>query len=122
MTTMLSAIRDYCVDHKMPETAFGRAAVNDPKFVGELRRGRNCTTKMLDRVETFLRGDPAKPTASQPVPSPAPAPADKPKISAAVIRAAKLDGRDLPTFVTALIDMGLECWRDDRREHGEPVA
>lgn len=49
-------------------------------------------------------------------------PEGKPRISAAVIRAAKIDGRDLPVFVTALIDMGLECWRDDRVEHGEPVA
>lgn len=58
--------------------------------------------------------------------APAPAEADqggrKPRISAPVIRAAKLDGRDLPTFVTALIEMGLECWRDDRLLHGEPVA
>lgn len=49
-------------------------------------------------------------------------PPGKPRINAAVIRAAKLDGRDLPTFVTALIDMGLECWRDDRVQHGEAVA
>lgn len=59
----------------------------------------------------------------EPMPiAPAPVEAGKPRISAAVIRAAKLDGRDLPTFVTALIDMGLECWRDDRALHAESVA
>ncbi|WP_294391995.1 hypothetical protein [uncultured Sphingomonas sp.] len=46
----------------------------------------------------------------------------KPRVSAAVQRACLVDGRDLVTFVTALIDMGLECWRDDRQAHGEPIA
>ena len=36
----------------------------------------------------------------------APTDPGKPRVSAAVIRAAKVDGRDLPAFVTALIDMG----------------
>jgi len=46
----------------------------------------------------------------------------KSRVSAAVMRAAKVDGRDLPSFVTALIEMGLECWRDDRAQHGELAA
>lgn len=55
-------------------------------------------------------------------PTPSPAPEAKPRISAAVIRAAKIDGRDLPTFVSALIAMGLDCWRDDRVASGEAVT
>ncbi|APR52005.1 hypothetical protein CA223_06735 [Sphingomonas koreensis] len=63
-------------------------------------------------------------TASNPAAAPAESEmgGGKPRISAAVIRAAKLDGRDLPTFVTGLIEMGLECWRDDRVLHGEPLS
>lgn len=53
---------------------------------------------------------------------PAPAPAAKPKVPAAVVVASRLDGRDLATFVSALIAMGLDVWRDDRLSHGEPVA
>lgn len=123
--TLLTQIRDYCAEHKISESAFGRAATNDAAFVGALRKGREITPRTRARVEGFLREQArvVTPATLRGEPDvPAPAPAGKPKISAAVIRAAKLDGRDLPTFVTALIDMGLECWRDDRREHGEAVA
>ena len=33
-----------------------------------------------------------------------------------IYAAAREDGRPLTEFVRALIEMGLECWRDDRRE------
>lgn len=46
-----------------------------------------------------------------------PMPAGKPHVRAGVIRAAAADGRDLPTFVTAMIDLGLECWLEGQA-HG----
>lgn len=38
----------------MPETKFGRLAVNDPRLVGDLRRGRSPGTRMCARVERFI--------------------------------------------------------------------
>lgn len=38
----------------MNATAFGRAAVNDPSFVGDLRRGRKPNLGVADRVQLFI--------------------------------------------------------------------
>lgn len=38
----------------MPETKFGRLAVNDPRLVGDLRRGRSPGARMCTRVERFI--------------------------------------------------------------------
>ena len=41
---------------KMTATAFGRAAVNDPNFVGDLRnKGRKPNLGLVDRVHAFMR-------------------------------------------------------------------
>jgi hypothetical protein len=61
---------------------------------------------------------PALPTVRQPEPSSF----RKPSIPAHVVEAAKLDGRDLTSFVSALIEMGFDCWREDRALEGEAVA
>ncbi|WP_139198044.1 hypothetical protein [Sphingomonas gellani] len=88
-------------------------------MVAQGRTGRTWSPE--NHQSTMLRL--GHPELRDPPAAPRPAPTgDKPRINAAVIRAAKLDGRDLPIFVTALIDMGLECWRDDRAAHGEAVA
>lgn len=79
------------------------------------------STLRPQRTAKHWRDRPEHSVAPVSAPPAEPAPPGKPKIKAAVIRAATLDGRDLPTFVTALIDMGLECWRDDRIESGEAV-
>ena len=76
--------------------------------------------------------------AREPAPVAAPAPAEPerrflpiawpaknpamPQVTARIVQAAYLDGRDIPTFLAALVDMGLDCWRADRAEHGEPFA
>lgn len=39
----------------MTESAFGRAAVNDPNFVGDLRTGRQPSLKLIDRVREFMQ-------------------------------------------------------------------
>ncbi len=36
--------------------AFGRAAASDPRFVFDLRRGRQPGVKMIARIETYLTG------------------------------------------------------------------
>jgi hypothetical protein len=40
----------------MPPTRFGRLAVNDPRLVGDLRRGRLPGKKVQRRVEAFIAG------------------------------------------------------------------
>ena len=38
----------------MPWTKFGRLAVGDPRFVGDLRNGRTPREAMVKRVEAFI--------------------------------------------------------------------
>ncbi|MDF2386406.1 hypothetical protein JMG10_33380 [Nostoc ellipsosporum NOK] len=47
----------------MPPTKFGRLAVRDPRFVLDLRRGREPGPRIVARVEAFL-------AAQQPVQPP----------------------------------------------------
>lgn len=39
----------------MAPTRFGRDAVRDPRFVIDLRNGREARPRMARRVETFIR-------------------------------------------------------------------
>lgn len=39
----------------MPPTKFGRLAVNDPRLVGDVRRGRQLRPAMVARVEAFIK-------------------------------------------------------------------
>ena len=38
----------------MPQTKFGRLAVNDPRLVGDLRNGREPGSRMVARIEAFI--------------------------------------------------------------------
>lgn len=38
----------------MPPTSFGRAAVNDPRFVFDLRRGREPGSKIRARTRAYI--------------------------------------------------------------------
>jgi hypothetical protein len=38
----------------MPPTRFGREALQDPRFVFDLRRGRELRPETVDRVASFL--------------------------------------------------------------------
>lgn len=40
----------------MPETKFGRLAVNDPRLVSDLRKGREPGPEMIARVTAFIEG------------------------------------------------------------------
>ncbi|MDQ2891507.1 MAG: hypothetical protein M3R64_00255 [Pseudomonadota bacterium] len=56
MTPALSITIDrYLRDHKMPETLFGRRAINDPRLVGDIRRGRQIGERLRRRIETFMQ-------------------------------------------------------------------
>lgn len=47
----------------MTATAFGFNAVNDPNFVGDLRRGRRPSLDTADRVKAYMRRHKCKPKA-----------------------------------------------------------
>ncbi|TPG12623.1 hypothetical protein [Sphingomonas oligophenolica] len=56
MTPALSIVIDrYLRAHDMPETLFGRRAVNDPRLVSDLRRGRQVGERVRRRIELFMR-------------------------------------------------------------------
>ena len=38
----------------MPPTRFGREAVNDPRFVFDIRNGRECGGKVRSRVYAYI--------------------------------------------------------------------
>jgi hypothetical protein len=38
----------------MTPTAFGKSALNDPNFVGDLRSGRRPNLGLVDRVHNFI--------------------------------------------------------------------
>jgi hypothetical protein len=38
----------------MPQTKFGRLAAHDPRFVGDLRNGREPRSSLVSRVEHFM--------------------------------------------------------------------
>ena len=51
---LLFKIQNYLRRTGMPETRFGRLAVNDPRLVGDLRRGREPGPGVTGRVERFI--------------------------------------------------------------------
>ncbi|WP_343528900.1 hypothetical protein [Sphingomonas sp.] len=54
---LLRLIERYLKVSQMPETKFGRLAVNDPRLVGDLRRGREPGPEMIRRVRAFIKGE-----------------------------------------------------------------
>lgn len=54
--TLLRRIERYLRAADMPPTRFGREAVRDPRFVFDLRRGREPGPKMERRVSAWLDG------------------------------------------------------------------
>lgn len=53
---LLTQIERYLRTSGMPPTKFGRLAVNDPRLVGDLKRGRAPGAQMTRRVEAFIAG------------------------------------------------------------------
>ena len=86
------------------------------RFMAAFPDRRALPPGRVEALKIAARG--GRPWREEATPPPTPT---KPRLPAAVVVAARMDGRDLATFVEALIAMGLECWRDDRLAHGEMV-
>ena len=54
--TVLGMIERYLRATRMPETKFGRLAVNDPRLVGDLRNGREVRPRTAARIAAFIDG------------------------------------------------------------------
>ncbi|SKB28262.1 hypothetical protein [Sphingopyxis flava] len=52
--SLLQRVNAFLNESGMPPSTFGRAAVRDPRFVSDLRRGRVPGRKTLARVENFM--------------------------------------------------------------------
>jgi len=56
--SVLGKIERYLRKTEMPPTRFGRLAVNDPRLVGDMRKGREPGRRVVARIEAFLaQGD-----------------------------------------------------------------
>ena len=53
--SLLIQIDQYLRRTAMPVTKFGRLAVNDPRLVGDLRRGRRPGKAVEARITAFIR-------------------------------------------------------------------
>jgi hypothetical protein len=51
---LIRKIEEFMRHTKMPQTRFGRLAINDPQFVFDLHRGRVPRAKTEKRVEHFM--------------------------------------------------------------------
>ncbi len=52
--TLLERIENHLRDNDISATTFGRDAVGDPRFVLDLRNGRNPRRKTVRRLEAYL--------------------------------------------------------------------
>lgn len=52
--TVLGKVERFLRQSEMPPTRFGRIAVNDPRLVGDLRRGREPGPRVAARIEATL--------------------------------------------------------------------
>jgi len=51
---LIRTIEKFLREHHMPATKFGRLAANDPRFVLDLRMGREPRRATTSRVEHFM--------------------------------------------------------------------
>jgi hypothetical protein len=51
---LIRTIEKFLREHGMPATKFGRLAANDPRFVLDLRMGREPRSATQSRVEHFM--------------------------------------------------------------------
>jgi len=54
----LGAVEDYLARTGTAPSRFGAEALGDRGFVAGLRRGRSCTTRVVERVVAFMRANP----------------------------------------------------------------
>jgi len=63
--TLLERIENHLRDNDISATTFGRDAVGDPRFVLDLRKGRNPRRKTVARLEAYLSERGARECACQ---------------------------------------------------------
>ena len=51
---LLAEIRAFQKRHDMPDSRFGRRALNDPHLINDLRRGRELRAATAARVRRFM--------------------------------------------------------------------
>lgn len=52
---LLVRVEDFLRESEMPQSVFGRLALRDPCFVGDLRRGREPSTRTARRVDAYMK-------------------------------------------------------------------
>lgn len=57
--SLLADIETFRTRAGLTASAFGRAAINDPNFVGDLNRGRIPSLTLIDRVRAFMQSETA---------------------------------------------------------------
>jgi len=62
--TFSDTVERYLRASGMSAKAFGEAAVSDPNFVRELRKGRSVGTKLIDRVIAYMHKHPSEEDAA----------------------------------------------------------
>jgi hypothetical protein len=53
--TLLADIEAFLRESGMSATFFGKAAVSDPNFVGDVRRGRKVHLDLVDQVDAYIK-------------------------------------------------------------------
>lgn len=54
MSNVLARVRGYLKESGMAPTQFGRAAVNDPRLVGDLVNGRQPGPRVAARIDAYI--------------------------------------------------------------------
>lgn len=62
---LLAEIDAFLARTGMPDTRFGRAALNDPHFLRRLRSGGDTTLTTADRLRAFMRTTSKPPGAAE---------------------------------------------------------
>ncbi len=55
-TAFLAEIEAFLARERVSSSTFGRAAVGDPNFVRQLRRGRAPNLRLVDRARAYMAG------------------------------------------------------------------
>lgn len=54
----LEEIENYLTESGMDPTTFGKSAMNDPRFVFDIRNGRSPSGRTVDKVRAWVRDHP----------------------------------------------------------------
>lgn len=139
-TKLLADVEGWCRKTGSVETLVGRVLFRHPGFVGLLRKRLTATLEKEKIVRAFLADNPegwngklpkcsgygvTRPQGASPLGMRVLRDGledavrkldgcERFKLPDGVAEAAKIDGRPYTEFLSALMWMGLECWKDDR--------